>query len=180
MLFVGKSIVDETFAAELEAIKDKTIRGFVRQALNSAPEYFWRVSASSSGQHHPDFAKGWQGLVLHTKAAVRIFLEIVSTGHPCDNADACLAALLLHDTLKLGIPPSEETGTVADHPLLPEKYYARLKDMLPPAVWEAIFSRVRSHMGRWGPVMPVTGDEWLVHISDYLASREWVSEAVLL
>jgi hypothetical protein len=47
--------------------------------------------------------------------------------------------------------------------------------MLPDAAREAVFSRVRAHMGRWGPVMPATPDEWLVHLADYIASRRWAA-----
>lgn len=163
------------FERELAAIKDETLRGFVRACLGAAPPYFWRVPASSSGKHHPAFALGEGGLVRHTKAAVAVFLEFADAGCLCVDRDACIAALILHDTLKYGVPPAVEPKTLPEHPLLPERHYAGLRKMLPGAAWEAVFSRVRAHMGRWGPVVPATPDEWLVHLADYVASRKWAS-----
>lgn len=163
------------FERELAAIQDETLRGFVRACLGAAPAYFWHFPASGSGRHHPAFALGEGGLVRHTKAAAAVFLEFAAAGCPCADPDACVAALILHDTVKYGIPPAVAPQALPEHPLLPELHYAHLRGMLPDAAWEAVFSRVRAHMGRWGPVMPATPDEWLVHLADYVASRKWAS-----
>ncbi|MGB9886481.1 MAG: HD domain-containing protein [Moorellales bacterium] len=169
----NKVVRVEPFGRELSLIVSSELREFVRECLRAAPAYFWWVPASFSG-HHPAFARSQGGLVRHTKAAVVVFLDLAEAVG-CGDRDACLAALILHDTLKCGVEPPLPPRTVPEHPLLPESYYEGfgLKGLVAPEVWEAVFSRVRSHMGRWGPVMPSTRDQWLVHLADYVASRGW-------
>lgn len=162
------------FERELGLVRDPSLRRFAQACLEAAPAYFWRVSASTSGKHHLPFARGPGGLVRHTKAAVRVFLDLAEA-YPCEGRDACVVALLIHDTLKCGLPPVAEPKTVAEHPLLPERHYAGLRGTIPEPLWEAVFGCVRSHMGRWGPVRPKTRDQVLVHLADYVASRKWVA-----
>src|SRR3712207_7076086 len=64
------------FKSEIEAIKDISIKQFTIKALESLPEYFWEVPASSTGKYHPQYALGEGGLARHTKGAVKIALEL--------------------------------------------------------------------------------------------------------
>lgn len=61
----------ETFKKELSLIKNENIRNFVKEFLNTVPDYFFTVAASSTGKYHPNYALGEGGLVRHTKAATR-------------------------------------------------------------------------------------------------------------
>ena len=50
---------------ELNYIKDENFRNNIEKILNSLPEYFWKVAASSTGKYHPEFSLGEGGLVRH-------------------------------------------------------------------------------------------------------------------
>lgn len=62
----------DSLQPEIDLISEPKIIKFVKDCLEYAPEYFWRIPASSTGNHHPHFALGEGGLVRHTKAAVWI------------------------------------------------------------------------------------------------------------
>lgn len=174
---------------EIDSISRPEIRELVIRCLEHAPDYFWRIPASSTGNHHPSFALGEGGLVRHTKAAVRIALELIPSWYVYlpgyepikpDRRDCIIAALILHDTCKRGVPDTGKTDT--GHPIIPRRYYLPFRD-LAPHYYDWIMSLVARHMGPWGPEWPVTSDmtDWkLVHLADFLASRRWVQANGLL
>jgi len=164
-------------------INNPNIRAFVEACLRDAPDYFWHAPASSSGKYHPEWARGEGGLVRHTKAAVRVAVELLRAyPHLEREKDFIVAALLLHDTLKHG---AKEGHTVKEHPLLPEGYYRAHAPLVGRRAYRKIMALVRTHMGVWGPARPrpgvftrLTAAE-LVHLADYIASRGWCSEEIL-
>ena len=90
----------EVFEYELSFIKNLQIKEFTIKALEILPDYFFEVAASSSGKYHPSYALGKGGLVRHTKAAVRIAIELFRcetvTGHFSDDVkDVIISALIL-------------------------------------------------------------------------------------
>lgn len=174
------------FHYELTAISDRRFRDFAVACLEAAPPEFWRFSASTSRYYHPRFARAGGGLILHTQAAVRVALDLLEAfPELASEQDAIIVALLLHDTCKV----DPETGrTRADHPLLPRKRYGHLAGMLPAGEFERVMDLVDTHMGIWGPadtsrmVSPVPSSlnaAVLVHLADYVASRQWVSPDIL-
>lgn len=80
------------------------------------------MPASTSGRFHPEFSLGEGGLVRHTKAAVRIAIElfrdsVFNTFEFMEHEqDLIIMALILHDGLKQGW--NEEGHTRFDHPFL--------------------------------------------------------------
>ena len=68
--------MDKYFEEELRYIKDKRIRENLVIMINKLPDYFFEVPASSTGKYHPTFSLGKGGLLRHTKAAVRIAVEL--------------------------------------------------------------------------------------------------------
>ena len=66
----------EVFETELNYISDDKIRDSTRYLLEKLPDYFYTMPASTSGKYHPEFSLGEGGLVRHTKAAVRIAVEL--------------------------------------------------------------------------------------------------------
>jgi len=66
----------EHFKNELEYIKDPKIREFTEKAIEDMPDYFFEATSSSSGKYHPSYALGNGGLLRHTRAAVRIAVEL--------------------------------------------------------------------------------------------------------
>ncbi|MGB9782609.1 MAG: hypothetical protein ACPLSY_04990 [Moorellaceae bacterium] len=171
------------FAKELSLIRNPRLRAFAEACLKDAPDYFWRAPASSSGKYHPEWAWGKGGLVRHTKAAMRVAVDLLRAyPHLERKRDYIIAALLLHDTLKHG---AGEGYTVKEHPLLPEHRYRGHRPLVGRRTYRKIMALIRTHMGVWGPVRPrpgvftrLTAAE-LVHLADYIASREWCSEEIL-
>jgi len=172
----------EVFKVELNYIKDKNIRKSAEEMISILPDYFFVEPASSTGKYHPLYATGKAGLVRHTKAAVRIAIELFGIYKLDDETkDLIIFSLILHDGLKKNI--EEERYTRFDHPLLIANYIKDNKDklMLSDNQIDRITNMISSHMGKWntneynpGIVLPVpkTMEEKFVHMCDFLASRK--------
>lgn len=173
----------DIFNDEIALIKDQEIQEFVRYYLNHVtPKYFWTVSASSSGRYHPLFAKGDGGLVRHTKVAVMFCKELLRMNTysylPDEYKDYAVAALILHDTAKYGTENTIDKTQYKDHSVNASRLIEQ--------TWEKIYKRpapylltsaVRTHMGQWSEKenRPFTQVDRLVHLSDYLASRDFIN-----
>ena len=172
----------EVFNAELNYIKNEKIRNSAETMVSLLPDYFFVEPASSTGKYHPMYATGKAGLVRHTKAAVRIAIELFGIYKLDDETkDLIVFSLILHDGLKKNI--EEERYTRFDHPLLIANYIKDNKDKLEltDEQIERVSKMISSHMGKWntneynpGIVLPVpkTMEEKFVHMCDYLASRK--------
>lgn len=184
--FMKKS---DVFNTELNYIKDEQIRESTEYLLDRLPDYFYQMPASMSGLHHPEFSLGEGGLVRHTKAAVRIAIElfrddIFNTFEFKEHEqDLIIMALLLHDGFKQGKIDSGHTAF--DHPLIAAEFIFSNITKLPMNQLDTLQVRrlVASHMGPWNkdkdgnkilPV-PVKYDEKFVHACDYLASRNFLN-----
>ena len=94
------------FNEEIKYIKDKDRQEDIKILIGMLPDYFFMIPASSTGKYHPKFASGKNGLVRHTKVAVRIAYELMN--NPALNnftnreKDLMIMALVLHDGLKCG------------------------------------------------------------------------------
>lgn len=171
----------EMFHWELSQIKNQEILGFAEQSLESLPEYFFSVAASSTGKYHPSYALGEGGLVRHTKAAVRFAIELFGNesvqNFTDDEKDIIITALILHDGCKHGLNGSKYT--VSEHPLEVIKY---LKEKVEQVKFsDQIYSAISSHMGQWNYdyktkkvilPKPIEKIQRFVHMCDYLASRK--------
>ena len=106
------------FKKEISYIKDESKKRDLEYLINLLPDYFFTIPASSSGKYHPKFALTNNGLVKHTKVAVRIAIDLFETiNNFSDNdKDLIIIALIMHDGLKKG--KEEGTGTKHEHPLL--------------------------------------------------------------
>ncbi len=168
----------------VESIKDVELREYITDLLNKIPAYFWEVPASSTGKYHPAYALGKGGLVRHTRAAVQIALELFENKTVCNfndlEKDIIIAALILHDTVKHGIPGGRYT--VSNHGMLVEVVAGYDVDSEKEnETLATLFKAIRAHMGQWNhdyrsgkkvaPV-PLTDLEKFVHLCDYLASRK--------
>lgn len=175
------------FDYELSFIKNPDIKNFTIKALESLPDYFYEVPASSSGKYHPQYALGKGGLVRHTKAAVRIALELFRcetvTGHYSDNTkDIIISALLLHDGCKHGLNNSKYT--ITEHPIVVVEMIRNnndLNNLLDKEIFDKIMNGILTHMGQWTSdyktgkevlEKPKTGIQNFIHMCDYLASRK--------
>ena len=178
----------EAFKKELYYIKDSSKRKDLKKLLNSLPDYFYEIPASSTGKYHPSFALKKGGLVRHTKVAVRIAHELLENNtigmkFTDKDKDLIIMALVLHDGLKSGLEHSKYTKF--DHPLLISKHIMEQKDDLSLDIDDIrkLCSMIESHMGEWTydsyqkkEVLPKpkTAEQRFVHMCDFLASRKFL------
>ena len=175
------------FEVELNNIKDERVRISAAMVLENLPDYFFEVPASSSGKYHPIFSLGEGGLVRHVKVAMRILEEMFRDEafgvYPEYKKDLMRMALLLHDGFKSGIEYSGHTAS--DHPVIMADYILEhQKDLFISEEDAEFVSRlIRCHMGPWNTdkqgkeIMPVprTREELLIHLCDYIASRNFLN-----
>lgn len=176
----------DIFINELNYIVTKDIRIFTEVALDSLPNYFYEVSASSTNKYHPTYALGEGGLVRHTKAAARfanhlLQLEQNQVVFTEKERDYIISAIILHDGWKHGNAGS--SFTTHEHPQVCADWVIQsdvFKDSLPIEEREIISSAIASHMGQWNETKrsktvlekPKTDIQKFVHMCDYLASRK--------
>lgn len=173
------------FQKELKYIKNDSYRNDTMYLIDALPDYFFEVEAASTGKYHPKFAQGAQGLIRHTKAAVRIAFELLSNEvignkYTTDEKDLMLIALMLHDGLKKGKECSRYTKV--EHPLLVGEFIKENKANLNFSDDEIKFLSdvIASHMGPWtkdfngNEVLPYPKSKYqnFVHMCDFLASRK--------
>lgn len=179
----------DVFNTELNYIKDNRIRESTKFLLEKLPDYFYTMPASMSGLHHPEFSLGKGGLVRHTKAAVRIAIELFNDNifntfeFNEHSQDLILMALLLHDGFKQG--KFESGHTAFNHPLIAAEFVFQNITKLSMNQLDTLQVRrlIASHMGPWNIdergnkilPLPVRYDEKFVHACDYLASRDFLN-----
>lgn len=173
------------FLKEISYIKDDSKKKDLEFLINLLPDYFFLIPASSTGKYHPKFASTKNGLVKHTKVAVRIAYDLFETvNNFTDNdKDLIIMALVLHDGLKKGI--CEEEYTRFDHPLLISELIMKNAKSLNMSIDEVrkLCMMIESHMGKWNTSkyskveLPIPRDEYqrFVHRCDYLASRSYLN-----
>lgn len=175
----------------ISKIENPTIRCAVLKHLDETPDYYWSIPASSSGKYHPAYTLGPGGLVRHTIAACRLYLDLLETLNPplLKGAPALphlrdhgLAALIVHDTWKSGFHSGQ---TTFEHPLIAAAHFthAALSIGLSPENTREISDAITRHMGKWNTSrhssaklpIPTTLLQHLVHTADYLASRPHIT-----
>ena len=177
----------EFFKKELEYIKNEDIKESLLYMINVLPDYFFEIPASSTGKYHPNFAASNNGLIKHTKVAVRIAYELLN--NPVINKftdrekDLIIMSLILHDGLKSGI--NHEKYTKFDHPLLVGEFIKENKANLNFSDEEIDFLKdaIASHMGPWtkdydgNEVLPYPKTKYqnFVHMCDYLSSKKFLN-----
>lgn len=175
----------EYFEKEISYIKDKNNREDIKYLINLLPDYFFTIPASSTGKYHPKFASTKNGLVKHTKVAVRIAYDLFEINNAFTELekDLIIMALIMHDGLKKGLV--EEEYTCFDHPLLVSKLILENANNLKMDIDNVrkMCSMIESHMGKWNTskyssvVLPLPKDkcERFVHMCDYLSSRSYLN-----
>lgn len=163
------------FKNEIDLIKNNEIKEVVRKCLLHAPDYFWTMPASTSGQWHPSYCLGEGGLIRHIKATVAIAVALFRLEQYSDlPRDEIIAALILHDIVK---KDPLENRTAFLHPLWGAEFVAKYGG----AAANNISKLILSHMGQWNTnegqqdlPKPSTKAEFFVHLCDYLASRKFI------
>lgn len=165
----------DIYANELQLIHNNNVRNFVESFLmNEVHHDNFTRAASSTGKYHPKFSNGYQGLVNHTKALIKI-LTVLNVSRPNLDWDCIYAAAILHDTFKY-------TGgayTNKDHA---ELVYVRIHELMKKSKWSNILTELgkiayicQLHMGRFEEPdeSKYTDECWMLHYADMIVSRTW-------
>lgn len=145
------------FDSILNTIESEDIRKFAERCIETIPDYFWNVGASSTGKYHPQYALGDLGLARHTCALVRFLNHIFAVDCFGKNftqreKDLMRVAGMMHDSRKSGNDDdfTKNKYTKFDHPLLAANVIRELKgNELPDEEIEMIATTIESHMGAW-------------------------------
>ena len=123
----------EFFKEVLDTFENDDLKEFCDQCLDTIPDYFWKVGASSTGKYHPEYALGDHGLARHTLALCRIMnhlfsIDCVKNQYTSRERDLLRISGLMHDTRKSGSQEDYEKSkyTKFDHPLLASNEIARV------------------------------------------------------
>lgn len=151
-------IRDTRIADYINMIKNAEIRSFTSIMCENAPEYFWTLSASTSGRFH-----GNGSLVDHVVSCCQIMTKFVfeQMGNMWndDDRDVALSAMITHDLYRCGYEGREsryESGELMTSPHHPEaageKILETINSMNPQNKHNMfrIFDAVVHHLGRWG------------------------------
>ena len=188
MLMLGSDLMEkiEYFNKEYSYIKDNKKREDVKYLVNKLPDYFFEIPASSTGKYHPSFASSENGLVKHTKVAVRIAKELLDNpglnNFKDNEKDIIIMAIILHDGCKSGIV--KENYTRFDHPLIVSQLIKENRSNLSlnDEEMDLLIRVISSHMGIWNKdyngneILPIPKDKYqrFVHMCDYLSSKKFL------
>lgn len=176
------------FKKEIEYIEDTKKREDVIYLINTLPDYFFEIPASSTNKYHPDYASSNSGLVKHVKVVTRIAYELLNNPiykerFTDSERDLIIMACLLHDGYKSG--RVKERYTRFDHPLIMSEVIMENRNNLSLTTDEIrmLCKMIEAHMGPWNtsPYSDITlpkpenERERFVHLCDYLASRKFVN-----
>lgn len=159
---------------EVAQIEDPAIQDFVKKTLDEVDPIHRVKPASSTGKYHPKFAAGEGGLIRHIKVVVRNVIEMIRATPAVEGEkDELIAAAILHDMWKYPEGRDHEF-TAFDHPALGAKWCY-------DHGFETIGRLIGAHQGIWTTSHQMPGfeneqprkfDEWILHYSDLIASRE--------
>lgn len=176
----------ELFLGQISRIKNEKWREGCEKMLDKIPKYFWVVSACSSSKYHPTCDLGMGGLLRHSTMVCVVGEELVRSEAFIPetdlNYDLTRIACLFHDCIKQGF--NSHNQTVFEHPILSANFVREhLKDYIETEYLDMICGAIETHSGKWttsnyAPNVtlrkPSTDFEKLVHMADYVASREFI------
>lgn len=194
----AKETYKKVIAGELGPMNPVSCK-FALELLDRIPDYFWVESASSTGNHHPDFSLGEGGLARHSLMVYR-WLKILLEANEQDMKEfvpGMVIAALFHDCCKRGMPDNVQEHTAFEHPLLSakfvldnaERFAKENSDFMEQSIEDedafkhnvaVAVSCIETHMGRFNTSKhseivlpkPKTPMQYMVHLADYIASRK--------
>ena len=181
--------MQEIFNDILNTFENEDIKEFAEKCIESAPEYWHHVPASSTGKYHPSYSLGEGGLVRHTIGVVRLLnhmfgVESIANQFTSRERDLLRVAAITHDCKKSGSQEDYEKSkyTKFNHPLLAANFIRSLKDdYVGNKEREFVAHAIESHMGAFNTdkrhpdiILPKPQDKYqiILHLADYLASRK--------
>lgn len=180
----------ELFETELNYIQNPKIKEFTERVLTEVvPDYFFKIPPSSTNKYHPKQTHVEGGLVIHTRMAVRMAVEMfdfLATSYSDQMKDCIISALILHDTQKNGTNPNSKY-TVADHPLVAINEIKKREDIcniLDEETLNKILDGILCHMTKWNTdyrskkevlPLPSKGYQNFIGMCDYIVSRKCIA-----
>ena len=175
------------FDSLLDTFENEDIKNFANECIETIPNYFWDIGASSTGKYHPQYALGDLGLARHTCALVRFLNHILNIDcykneFTSRERDLLRVAGIMHDSRKSGDDEdySRNKFTRFEHPILAANEIRTIIGFIPEDEVELVASTIESHMGQWNTdkrsktVLPLPENKYqkILHLADYLASRK--------
>lgn len=175
------------FDSLLDTFENEDIKNFANECIETIPNYFWDVGASSTGKYHPQYALGDLGLARHTCALVRFLNHILNidcckSEFTSRERDLLRVAGIMHDSRKSGDDEdyARNKYTKFDHPILAANEIRTIIGFIPEDEVEFVANTIESHMGQWNTdkrsktVLPLPENKYqkILHLADYLASRK--------
>ena len=156
---------------ELYQITHPELKVLAEYALRNAPAYFWTCRASRN--HHPPDERGEGGTILHLKRAFKT-AKYLCRAFSLEGFDRqlVLTAVLIHDICKEGTSDEGVGYTVGGHERLLGVRFSEVPQVVENRLWLRVDRLVRSHEGIWGEKKPETLMERIVHLADYISTRE--------
>ena len=177
------------FSDCLKLIENKEIRRFARKALRKADPKFWTAPCSSSGKYHPPEDQVEGGVIVHSRKAVQVVIELFKFFDIQNQLtkDKLITATILHDICKSGMPWGERTDYTHGHiaakwlqQFIPEnkKAAVNIKEIVDlianhMAIWNQPESTPAITRGNICGLKEIT--HLIVQLADYWASRKWCS-----
>lgn len=184
----------QMMADEISTIESDDVRKFAISLLNSIPEYFFTVPASSSGKYHPKNDLGEGGLVRHSISVKRMLIHLLEPNGYYEfterEKDLLIVAALFHDSFKSGTQEEYEKNNQTKflHPAYAASYIIMQSVIHSFDYKDAKFisSAIISHMGQWNKnrsnlgtlPTPETPEQKILHLADYLASRKDINMTI--
>ena len=175
------------FNSLLDTFENEDIKNFAKECIETIPDYFWNVGASSTGKYHPQYALGDLGLARHTCALVRFLNHILNidcykNDFTSRERDLLRVAGVMHDSRKSGNDDdyARSKFTKFDHPIMAANEIRTTIGFISEEEVELVAVTIESHMGQWNTdkrskvvlPLPQTKYQKLLHLADYLASRK--------
>lgn len=167
----------QLFSDEIALIKNNKLQEFLKFCLERVPEYFFHIPASSTGKYHPPGDLGEGGLVRHSKATVKWYVELQRWWEE-EPEDEAIIALTLHDSHKNGMGDNGVSRyTLKNHAeIAADQVYIWGKEFgVDLEILTKICDGIRGHMGVWSSCTesrPITQFAKKCSLADYCASRK--------
>ncbi len=177
------SYKSELFNEVLEKFEVEEMKLFCIDLLEKRPEINYFMSSSTTNKHHNPTQCQAGGQILHEIMVASVMnyllgLEYIKEKYPQPKKrDALRIAAIMHDCCKTG----KGKFTVHDHPILGGKFVeeCNVEHDINIKLKQYINRLIQSHSGEWVTSKkskfvlpkPENGEQFLVHLCDYLSSR---------
>ena len=167
------------FENEVNLINDNYVKRLTIQCIEHAPSYFWEIPSSSTGKYHPIDENVPGGKYFHSQRFVRLAYDLCKDLNVSGrDRDFVIAASIMHDFCSNGYP-TNSGSTIMGHGAL---WLNIVREFMPKEAITAepeiktIAWLIEEHMGIWDIPLTEPKDKlsMIVHLSDYVASREYI------